>query len=103
MCWRDDYYADAHPGPADVALFVEVADSSLLLDRRLKLPLYAAAGIAESWLVDLVADAVEVHSSPGPGGYGVVTVARRGEEVRSVTVPDLVLAVEDVLGPPAAR
>lgn len=101
VTWRDDYYAAAHPGPADVALLIEVADSSLLLDRRLKLPLYAAAGIPESWLVDLVADTVEVRSSPSPRGYGVLSVARRGEEVRSVTVPGLVLAADDVLGPTA--
>ncbi len=99
---RDDYYATAHPGPADVLLLVEVADSSLLYDRRLKIPLYAGADIRETWLVDLIADAVEVHTEPGPDCYAAVQLMQRGEEVRSATVPNLVLAVDDLLGPPSA-
>ena len=102
VAWRDDFYAAAHPGPADVALLVEVADSSLLLDRRLKLPLYAAAGVPESWLVDLVDELVEVHSGVSPDGYATIDVARRGAQVRSVTIPDLVLDVDAILGPAPA-
>lgn len=95
---RDDYYAGGHPRPSDVALLVEVADSSLALDRRRKLPLYGAAGVPESWLVDLVDELVEVHSDPGPHGYGTIQVRRRGGQVRSVTVPDLAIEVDALLG-----
>src|SRR5438876_83878 len=45
-------YLDGHPSSA--ALVVEVADSSLRLDRRLKSGLYARAGLAEYWIVNLV-------------------------------------------------
>ena len=38
---RDDSYASGHPGPEDVFLLVEVADSSLKYDRRAKIPFYA--------------------------------------------------------------
>jgi Uma2 family endonuclease len=60
-------YATHHPGPADVPLVVEVADSSLAFDRGTKLRLYARAGLATYWIVNLVEGVVEVHTNPtGP-------------------------------------
>lgn len=64
--WRDDFYATAHPRPEDVLLLVEVADCSRVLDGNRKLPIYAAHGVAESWLVDLHARRIEVHRDPTP-------------------------------------
>lgn len=61
---RKDFYRQKHPGPKDIFLIIEVADSSLLLDREVKVPLYAKAGIAEMWLVDLVSHEVMVYSQP---------------------------------------
>ena len=48
--WRDDFYEAGHPGPADVLLLIEVADSSADFDRNAKLPVYARAGIPEVWI-----------------------------------------------------
>jgi Uma2 family endonuclease len=48
---REDYYTRHAPGPEDVLLVVEVATSSLAYDRDVKLPLYAAAGVPEVWIV----------------------------------------------------
>ncbi|MDB5319245.1 MAG: hypothetical protein JWN40_876 [Phycisphaerales bacterium] len=60
-------YAKRHPGPADIALLIEVADSSLDRDRNEKAPLYARAGIALYWIVNLQESLVEVYSDPaGP-------------------------------------
>ena len=60
-------YPDRHPGPQDVALVVEVADSSLQRDRSLKKRLYAAAGISVYWIVNLIANQIEVYTEPsGP-------------------------------------
>jgi hypothetical protein len=56
-----------HPGPRDVALAVEVADTSLLDDRRYKATLYARARIALFWIVNLVDGRVEVYASPKAG------------------------------------
>jgi hypothetical protein len=59
---RPDFYAKAHPGPADVFLLVEVADlsacnaqagTSAAYDRDMKVPLYAQAGVPEVWVVDV--------------------------------------------------
>ena len=42
---RSDFYSEAHPGPEDVLLMIEVAGASLAYDRESKAPLYAGAGI----------------------------------------------------------
>ncbi len=44
---RTDFYAEKHPGPSDVLLVVEVADTSADYDRLTKVALYARAGIPE--------------------------------------------------------
>lgn len=66
---RDDGYRHHRPGPAEVQLVIEVADSSLEKDRQVKIPLYAQHGIREVWLIDLIKPGVEVYRSPGPNGY----------------------------------
>jgi len=65
-------YPDKHPGPQDVLLVVEVADSSLEVDQGAKLELYARAGIPEFWIVDLTTNQVHVHRDPGEVGYAEV-------------------------------
>ncbi len=57
-------YAARHPGPADVALGVEVADTTLESDRGRKLAAYATAGIATYWIVNLIERQVEVYTEP---------------------------------------
>lgn len=87
-----------HPGPADVALVVEVADSSLPRDRGWKKELYASSGIPVYWIVNLIDNRLEVYSDPrgddyasrvdlGPGD--TVTVVIAGQAVGAVAVADL--------------
>ena len=80
------------------ALVVEVADTSLSYDREIKIPRYAAAGIPEAWLVDLVGDAVRVSRRPGPNGYGEIVTVTRGETVRPPLLPGVAIAVDEILG-----
>ena len=61
-------YATRHPAPSDVGLVVEVADSSLDVDRRVKSRIYARAGIPTYWIVNLVENRVEVHTEPKSAG-----------------------------------
>lgn len=75
---RADWYRTAHPRPQDILLLIEVADSTILSDRRRKLPLYARHGIAEVWLIDLVQQVVEVCREPGPNGFAARSVHREG-------------------------
>jgi Uma2 family endonuclease len=95
---RKDYYAARHPVPADVLLIVEVADSSLLKDRNIKVPLYAGAGIAEVWLINLPEELIEVYFDPRDGEYRKVQKFKRGEIADSPTVTDVSLTVDEVLG-----
>jgi Uma2 family endonuclease len=73
-------YLHRHPEPADIALIVEVSDTSRSEDRKLA-QLYAAAGIAVYWIVNLVHGQVEVHTDPGPGGYGSRRIFKPGRRV----------------------
>ncbi len=66
---RKDFYASAHPHPADVLLIIEVADTSLTYDRDLKLPLYARHGIPEVWIVDLENRCLHVFTEAAETGY----------------------------------
>lgn len=66
-------YRDPLPGPADVVLVVEVADTTIRYDRRVKARLYARAGIVEYWVVDVEREVVIVHREPDATGYASVT------------------------------
>jgi Uma2 family endonuclease len=95
---RPDFYASAHPGPGDVLLLIEVSETSADADREVKVPLYARAGIAEVWLVDLEAEGIEVYRQPSAEGYRVSRQARRGETLSPEAFPDLTLAADEILG-----
>jgi Uma2 family endonuclease len=95
---RDDFYAAAHPGPADVLLVIEVAHTSEPMDRTVKLPLYARSGIPTAWLVVLADDRILLHEGPGPDGYRVARELHRGDRLRLEAL-GIELSVADILGP----
>lgn len=88
-------YETAHP--AQALLVIEVADSSLRKDRRLKVEIHARAGVPEYWVVGLVDGLVEVYTEPADGAYRRVTPARRGDRIRPAAFPDIAIAVDDIL------
>jgi Uma2 family endonuclease len=81
-----------------VALLIEVADTSLRYDRRVKGLLYAQAGVRDYWIADLDGDAVEVHRQPGVGGFERTERLSRGATLAPLTFPDTPFAVDDILG-----
>ena len=98
--FREDFYHSGPPTPADIFLIIEVADTSLRHDRAVKLPLYAAAGIPETWLAALPRRQVTAHREPGPDGYRqAVPLPRRGT-LAPMALPDLQLRWEDFFGRP---
>ena len=97
---RTDFYGSAAPGPSDVLVVIEVADTSLRHDRDVKAPLYARAGIAEYWLIDLSSSTVEIFSRPNAGKYLASEVASRGDRLPTRALPAIDLMVADVLGEP---
>jgi Uma2 family endonuclease len=89
---RHSDYRHAHPARA--ALIIEVAESSLAFDRKQKGSLYARAGIADYWIVNLDERVVEVYRDPGPDltapfgwRYTSVDRLRPGDSVTPLAVP----------------
>ncbi len=95
---QEDFYKDSLPAATDVLIVIEVSDSSVQLDRNVKFPKYASAKIPEAWLIDLVADRIEVHFGPKDETYGTVKIYQRGEEITSETMPEIKFKVDDILG-----
>ena len=95
---RPDFYASGHPGPEDVLLVVEVAETAADYDREVKVPLYARAGLPEVWLVELERERIAVYRQPTPQGYQDQGHAARGNHLTPVACPDLALPVDEILG-----
>ncbi len=74
----------AHPQTAHLG--IEVASSSLRKDRSRKARIYAAAGVGEYWVVDLVARVVHVHLDPRDGGYAVTRTVAPPAQLSPTTV-----------------
>ncbi len=90
-------YGNRDPVAADVALVVEVSDSSLSDDRKLA-RIYGAGGIPAYWIVNLVDRQVEVYTLPYADGYHarqdfacgqLLPVVIDGAEVGRIAVVDI--------------
>lgn len=95
---RADFYAERHPRPADVLLIVEVAASSLRFDRGTKLPLYAAHGIPEVWLVDLDGRRLVRHRAPRHGAYALVDEPDLGATLEVEALPGVAFDLRRLFG-----
>jgi Uma2 family endonuclease len=95
-------YLDRHPGSQDIALIVEIADSTLERDRTFKKRIYARAGIPVYWIINLPEQQLEVYTEPielaseptyqQRQDYSLsdeVVVAIEGREVSRLNVRDL--------------
>jgi Uma2 family endonuclease len=103
VTYRGDFYSLGKPIAGDVSLLVEVADSSLDLDRGAKLSIYAQADIHDYWIVNVVDDIIEVHRRPQSNGiYGERWLVRRGETISPLAWPEMTLSADDILGPASA-
>ncbi len=93
-----------HRHPDKPLLVVEVADSSLSYDRTRKASRYAASGVVDYWIVNLIDRQLEVLRDPQPmadqefgHGYASRTVVPMDGAVSPLAAPDVVLAVKDML------
>jgi len=91
-------YAAQHPGPADVLLLIEVADTSLDYDRRVKMPLYARHGVAEAWIVDLEHRQVHFFRRPAGESYADITATETPGPTAVAALPGLMLDLAGVFG-----
>ena len=93
---KPEGYKSAHPTPTEILLVIEVSDTSVEKDRSIKLPLYAAAGIPEAWLVNLPEHTIEVYTEPNAEGYSNIHIFRKGDTIQTPNVKGL--SVTQVLG-----
>ena len=84
-------YGRCLPEPKDVLFLVEVADTSLKIDREQKVPLYAAGDIPAVWLVDLIGGVVTVFTEPDGNRYRKAEVFGKGD---AIPVPGADAAIE---------
>jgi Uma2 family endonuclease len=85
---------------SDVALVVEVSDTTLVFDQTIKAALYAESGIEEYWLVDIGSRTLEVRRSPRAGGYGSLQTLDEADSVSPLAAPDALVRVADLLPRP---
>ena len=78
-------------------LVIEVADTSLRFDRQDKAAMYAEAGMADYWIVNLVDEVLEILRDPKVGTYHERIVLKLADTVSPLAFPDLNIAVSDLL------
>ena len=91
-------YSSGKPGPADIFLIIEVAESSLVNDLEVKGPLYTRFAIPEYWIVDIAGNQLLLFSDPADGKYRASSVARPGQVLVPRFLPEVSVAVSEVLG-----
>jgi len=92
-------YDNRPPTGADLLLVVEVANTTLRDDLRTKAHLYARAGVAEYWVLDVAARRLFVHRGPGDDGYASVAAYAEDDTVATETRPEATITVAALLPP----
>lgn len=92
-------YAEHHPRPNEVCLIVEVADSTLKQDCEIKDKLYAQAGIADYWVVDLKNRQLHIFRHPTPTGYTSHLILTEPNQISPLVFPDVNLSLTAILSP----
>lgn len=97
-------YAESHPTPAETVLVVEISDTTLERDRNYKASLYASAGIAEYWIVDVAARRLEVRRQPIAAAdqpflasYSQTQTFTVAQEVSPLAAPHATIRAADLL------
>jgi Uma2 family endonuclease len=95
---KPDFYASAHPEPADVLLIVEVAETSATWDRDVKMPLYAGAGVPEVWVVDLDEGCIDAYTTPHAQRYADARRLTSDDTITPSMLVGVTIFVADILG-----
>ena len=97
LLFRPNAEDDDLPTPANVLLVIEVSDSTLAYDRRVKLALYAQAALAEVWIVNLVDNIIEVYTAPQEGQYSGVQTLGLTDTLTPVALPHVHILVDAII------
>jgi Uma2 family endonuclease len=94
---RADFYAHAHPGPADVLLLIEVSDTTVAYDRGIKLDLYAKHRVAEVWIVDLDNNVVRFFRHGDGMAYTDITASETPRATPVAALPGVTIDLANLL------
>ncbi|MEM7182079.1 MAG: Uma2 family endonuclease [Spirochaetota bacterium] len=97
--YDNEFYANRNPKPKDVFLLIEICDSEIDREKKVKLPLYANVNIQELWIVNLLEERIEVYRSPSGKNYSQILLYKRGESIETLKFPGKSFAVDEILGP----
>ncbi len=95
---RQADYEGHQPVPADVALLIEVSDTTAAYDLGGKALLYAQAGIADYWVVLVKENAIVRHREPTSDGYQEVTQLAGADIISPLAAPEVVWTVKTLIG-----
>jgi Uma2 family endonuclease len=97
LVWiRRRSYRQGRPQTLDVLLIVEVSDSSLSYDRGTKAHLYASAGIADYWIVNIPDECIVVLRDPQGGAYQLIQTFHPGESIPLLAFPEIAFPADTV-------
>lgn len=94
---NDPVFSSRHPGPSDIALLIEVSDTSLAADRQVKYRIYARAGISEYWILDIQNRRTFVCRQPEQDEYRSVRIVASNEELTALAAPGLSFTLDSLL------
>lgn len=97
---QDDFYYSKQPGPDDIFLVVEIADSSLAYDRNIKAKLYAETGVPEYWLADIKGGCLFAYTQGTDGSYQLVRQLHRDDTLAPMLLPDCPIPIDVFLPQP---
>ena len=98
MLTYQEEYPGRHPEPQDIALLVEVADTSAEKDLGEKAALYAQARVADYWVVLINEAAVVVHREPSPEGFQNVLRLAGEDRLSPLAMPEASWTINELLG-----
>ena len=93
-----ELFGPFEPSPEDVLLLVEISDTSVRYDTRIKAPLYAKGGIPEYWILNIPDDVLEVRTDPVGGEYRRIEIYKRGQTIIPQNLSGTSFTIEELLG-----
>jgi Uma2 family endonuclease len=92
-----ELFGPFEPEPADVLLLVEISDTSLRYDTKIKSRLYAEAGIPEYWILNIPDEVFQVRTDPSDGEYRRIENLKRGQPITASMLPGIVFTTDELL------
>jgi Uma2 family endonuclease len=92
-------YISCHPNPSDIALIVEVADSTLKYDTQVKDKIYAQSGVTDYWVLDVKNRQLHVFRNPTAQGYSSHLILAEPNQISPLAFPGISVTLTGILPP----